>query len=234
MWQTLQASLEMAADPGPGRQPWVLQLQSALQHIGVQFDPQERQRLDQGGVGQAALAHYLQQVAAAVQDERHTVLRHYFRRMRPDGCDPARYGMADELAEVRGLRRRSAWTELATGCSWGAETAGRRTRTARAARVCGHCGRGIEGAFHIIFDCPLYAELRTVFAPALVFSTRRLHAFRNLPPAPRCAFAAACRKLWMEAYGPTTSHPAAASHPTHDRRERGVGRRPLIPYAAAS
>jgi hypothetical protein len=98
-------------------------------------------------------------------------------------------------SQLRGL------AQLRTGSHWGAEETGRWEGIAPEQRLCSHCGGGVETVHHMIFDCPLYAPLRTrfsdLFCPLPEACT--LHAFFQ-QPAPRLAsFATALRRQWQDA-----------------------------------
>ena len=183
------------------RQPWLVQLEQGLRAVGLAFDPQHREQLDPDSVQQAALAHHLLRVEAALPA--HTRMRHYFWEVRPECLQPDWYGLPAYLTEVRERRCRRGLTELRTGLHWGAEETGRRTVpfTARAQRVCPHCPRGsIEDAGHIVFDCPLYAPERERW-PDLFAGPPSLHAFFQQPALALAQFAAACRRRGRQANG---------------------------------
>ena len=118
--QVVDASLQMAAEceDMPASQaaqlPWAAQLQRAMAAAGVEFDPQLRAPLCPDEVRQAALAQYLQRVAAAAAPQAgHTRLHHYFVSVRPSCLDPDTYGLPSYITEVRERRRRLAWRSYA-------------------------------------------------------------------------------------------------------------------------
>ena len=71
---------------------------------------------------------------------------------------PARY-----LSEVPERRRRQRLAQLRTGSHWLAEVTGCWKRLPRDQRPCPHCHGELEDAEHMIFDCPLYCDLREQF-----------------------------------------------------------------------
>jgi len=199
MQQVLQANLDLAADcegVPAARLPWAAQLERSLRLVGVQFDPQQRQRLSVDGVQLAAMQRHLQRVAEAAAAVGASRLAHYFQRVRPECLSPDGYGRPAYLSRVRELRCRQGLTELRSGLHWGREEVDRRLGKLRPPperRICQHCGNGVEHVEHILFDCPLYAVDRRRW-PELFVERLPLHAFFAMHDQQLLArFAAACR-----------------------------------------
>ena len=165
-------------------------------------------------VRQAALAHYLQQVAEAVHQPGASRLEHYFVRVRPDCLNPEGYAMPSYFHEVRERWRRQGLTELRTGVHWGAEERDRLLGPARRPpdqRVCVHCEqRGMPGlaetTCHIVFDCALYRDLRPLFPDLFPAGqpqqeTASLADFFAGPDRPLACYAGACRRRGRRALG---------------------------------
>ena len=116
------------------------------------------------------------------------------------------------LTDVRERSRREALAQWRTGSHWGAEETGRWQQIPREQRLCPHCGGGTETVSHMIFDCPLYAQLRIRFADLFQPSISSLHAFLQQPPPRLASFAAACRREWQNAVDSQT-HPPPPTTP---------------------
>lgn len=228
MHQVLDASLQLAAEcedeqlalagRKAGRQahlPWATQLQQAMTAAGVDFDPQQREPLQPAEVRRTALSHHLQQVAQAAGRSGASQLHHYFVVVRPSCLDPDKYSMPAYLTEVRERRHRIALAELRTGVHWGAEATARllgATRPPREQRVCPHCAAAgspnrVEDVPHILFECTLYRDMRTLF-PDLFPAEQppqeappSLETFLGGPPAPLAKYAQGCRRLARQRQG---------------------------------
>ena len=95
---------------------------------------------------------------------------------------------------------------LRSGIHWGAEETDRLLSSScrpPGERACPHCTGGApETVEHIIFDCTLYSWARDDHRDALVSPPRRpLSAFFDLPAQPLASFAAACRRIGLQAKG---------------------------------
>ena len=219
MQQVLDASLQLAAECQGERMaladlPWAAQLQRAMTAAGVDFDPQQRAALQPTAVRQTALQHYLQRVAAAVEQPGASQLQHYFAHVRPECLNPDEYCMPAYLSEVRERRRRIALTALRTGVHWGAESTARLLGALRPPpdqRFCQHCAAAgipdrVEDTWHIIYECTLYDDLRalhpTLFPAAQPQrETSAIGAFLGGPPVPLARFTGACRRRARRALG---------------------------------
>ena len=188
------ASVKAGADAWAS---WAAQLAAAVQAVGVAFDPAQLQPLSPNVLQQAALDHHLQRVMAAAACERRTLLRHYFLTVRGGGLTADSYGRPAYLQEVRYRAWWQPLVRIALGVHWGAEDTGRLRGQERQERLCPHCPGlggpgGIEDAFHMVFDCPLYSSARQRWAE-LPFELRSLHLlFEQARPEALARFAADC------------------------------------------
>lgn len=209
--RALRASIQLAADSADSagqpvaQLPWAAQLQRCMELAEVQFDVSQMQPLQQEAVQQAALQQYLGRVEA-VADNR-SRLRHYFCIVRPDCLSLDSYSLPAYVEEVRGRRNRRALAELRSGIHWGAEEMGRLMGLERSQRQCQFCQLleapgGVEDVRHMMFDCPLYADIRSRFESQLSFSPElSLQEFFSQPSAPLARLAESCRRRGREAAG---------------------------------
>jgi hypothetical protein len=208
--QAVEASAALAAAPGhrnPAAQPWAQQLEAALAAAGVQLDLQQPQQISKAAVQNACRQRQLEQLQAAATREGASKLQHYTLQVCGGNLDAANLGTcAAYLMAVRERSRREALAQLRTGSHWGAEETGRWERVPREQRLCCHCGSGVETVGHMIFDCPLYASLRSRFSD-LFSKPRPLHEFFQQPPARLANFAAALKRQWQAAHDAATTPP---------------------------
>ncbi|KAI3436385.1 hypothetical protein D9Q98_002439 [Chlorella vulgaris] len=206
LWQAMTASVALAVAPGhriPARQPWAQQLAAALAAIGVQLDLHQPQPVCKAAVQSACSAWQLKQLQDAATREGASKLQHYTQGVWGGTLDAASLDTrAAYLTVVRERSRRAPLAQLLTGSHWGAEETGRWDKTPPEQRLCSHCGGGVETVHHIIFDCPLYASLRTRFSDlfCLLPEPRTLHAFFQQPPARLATFAASLKLQWQVAH----------------------------------
>ncbi|KAL4855790.1 Retrovirus-related Pol polyprotein from type-2 retrotransposable element R2DM [Chlorella vulgaris] len=206
LWQAVTASVALAGAPGhriPARQPWAQQLAAALAAMGVQLDLHQPQPVCKAAVQSACSAWQLKQLQDAATREGASKLQHYTQGVWGGTLDTASLGTrAAYLTVVRERSRRAPLAQLRTGSHWGAEETGRWDKTPPEQRLCSHCSGGVETVQHIIFDCPLYASLRTRFSDlfCLLPEPRTLHAFFQQPPARLATFAASLKLQWQVAH----------------------------------
>ena len=145
----------------------------------------------------------LNQLRQAATRDGASKLQHYTQGVCGGTLDAATLGTrAAYLTAVRERSRRAALAQLRTGSHWGAEETGRWDKIPPEQRLCSHCGGGIETVQHMIFDCPLYAALRTRFSDLFcpLSEPRTLHAFLQQPSARLANFAASLKLQWQAAH----------------------------------
>jgi hypothetical protein len=206
LWQAMTASVSLAVAPGnriPARQPWAQQLAAALAAMGLQLDLHQPQPVCKAAAQSACSAWQLKHLQDAATREGASKLQHYTQGVCGGTLDAASLGTrAAYLTVVRERSRRAPLAQLRTGSHWGAEETGRWDKTPPEQRLCSHCGGGVETVQHMIFDCPLYASLRTRFSDlfCLLPEPRTLHAFFQQPPARLANFAASLKLQWQVAH----------------------------------
>ncbi|KAL4859077.1 Retrovirus-related Pol polyprotein from type-2 retrotransposable element R2DM [Chlorella vulgaris] len=205
LWQAMTASVALAVAPGhriPARQPWAQQLAAALAAMGVQLDLHQHLPVCQAAVQSACSAWQLKQLQDAATREGASKLQHYTQGVWGGTLDAASLGTRAAYLTVVRERGWAPLAQLRTGSHWGAEETGRWDKTPPEQQLCSHCGGGVETVQHIIFDCPLYAGLRTRFSDlfCLLPEPRTLHAFFQQPPARLATFAASLKLQWQVAH----------------------------------
>jgi hypothetical protein len=171
--------------------------------MGVQLDLHQPQPVCKAAVQSACSAWQLKHLQDAATREGASKLQHYTQGVCGGTLDAASLGTrAAYLTVVRERSRRAPLAQLRTGSHWGAEETGRWDKTPPEQRLCSHCGGGVETVQHMIFDCPLYASLRTRFSDlfCLLPEPRTLHAFFQQPPARLATFAASLKLQWQVAH----------------------------------
>ncbi|KAL4858040.1 hypothetical protein ACK3TF_001993 [Chlorella vulgaris] len=165
LWQAMTASVSLAVAAGnriPARQPWAQQLAAALAAMGLQLDLHQPQPVCKAAAQSACSAWQLKHLQDAATREGASKLQHYTQGVCGGTLDAASLGTrAAYLTVVRERSRRAPLAQLRTGSHSGPEETGRWGKIPPEQRLCNNCGGGVETVQHMIFDCPLYASLRT-------------------------------------------------------------------------
>jgi hypothetical protein len=215
--QAVAASCSLAA--AGAQRCWAAQLHAGMTAVGLQLDLQRPEPVGRAPLRDACWARQAAMLQEAASQEGASRVQHYVLGTCGGLLPPASLGCRHPVFRlVRERQRRQAYMQLRTGTHWGAEETGRcqRPRVPREQRVCPHCSSGaIETVQHMVFDCPLYAQLRVQFADLFdrVPEPRHLHLFLKHDDD-RCTirltrFATALYRTRAAAMGP----PPAVLHP---------------------
>jgi hypothetical protein len=158
-FQALQDSIDLAANTDTrlvlAKQPWAAQVKRVLSEVGVPCPWEGPEGTRIGDLSEALLERHIASYAtASVKVQRYMEVV-WGGSIPVDGYMPAAY-----LQEIPERRRRLRLAQLRTGSSWLREETGRWERLARDQRPCPHCAAPLEDADHMVYDCPLYADLR--------------------------------------------------------------------------
>lgn len=164
--RALTASCRLAA--GGAQRSWAAQLQAGLEAVGVQLDLQQPEAVGRAQLRDACRARQAAMLNEAASKEGASRMQHYVLGTCGGVVEPGSLAQPQPvLSLVRERQRRQALMQLRAGTHCGAEETGRckRPRVPREQRVCPYCNSGaIETVPHMVFDCPLYADLRAQFA----------------------------------------------------------------------
>lgn len=180
------------ASAGRGRQCWAAEVGSILTLLG---GPD----LCYGDLPDSVDADELSQRATVLHIARYTntesvMVSRYQEEIRGGPVTWEAYTPAGYLQQVTDRRCRVTVARVRTGCCWLAEDQGRTRGVPRDSRGCPHCGAQVETREHAFFECPLYADLRSVycdlFSPGITVSR-----FLSGPQQQRTAqFIESCRQ----------------------------------------
>ena len=154
-------SIALAATAETGlalaRQPWAAQVGLVFEAAGIPSD------LADGTLGMpeltaALLARHIDSYAAAS-----VKVQRYIESVRGGSVTAQTYGPASYMTAVPVRRHRRRLAQWRTGSHWLAEETGRWQGLLREQRPCPHCHHPLEDVRHVVYDCPLYAELRQEF-----------------------------------------------------------------------
>ncbi|KAL4854621.1 LINE-1 reverse transcriptase [Chlorella vulgaris] len=154
-------SIALAATAETGlalaRQPWAAQVGLVFEAAGIPSD------LADGTLGMpeltaALLARHIDSYAAAS-----VKVQRYIESVRGGSVTAQTYGPASYMTAVPVRRHRRRLAQWRTGSHWLAEETGRWQGLLREQRPCPHCHNPLEDVRHVVYDCPLYAELRQEF-----------------------------------------------------------------------
>jgi hypothetical protein len=134
----------------------------------VQLDLQQPEAVGRAQLRDACRARQAAMLNEAASKEGASRMQHYVLGTCGGVVEPGSLAQPRPvLSLVRERQRRQALMQLRAGTHCGAEETGRckRPRVPREQRVCPYCNSGaIETVPHMVFDCPLYADLRAQFA----------------------------------------------------------------------
>ena len=154
-------SIALAATAETGlalaRQPWAAQVGLVFEAAGIPSD------LADGTLGMpeltaALLARHIDSYAAAS-----VKVQRYIESVRGGSVTAQTYRPASYKTAVPVRRHRRRLAQWRTGSHWLAEETGRWQGLLREQRPCPHCQHPLEDVRHVVYDCPLYAELRQDF-----------------------------------------------------------------------
>ena len=193
------AALATAPDSRtPARQPWAQQLAAALIAAGMELDLSNPQPISWAAVRSCCAQRQLEQLLTAAANPAATKIRHYVVDVRGGTLDASSLSKpAAYLTAVRKRCQREALAQWCTGSHWGVEETGRWLGLSREHRVCPHCNGGTETVAHMIFACPLYAQLRVRVAYLFESCPTTLFDFMQQPAIRLARFASACRRAWL-------------------------------------
>ena len=141
------------------KQPWAAQVKQALAAAGVTGNLLSGETIDIEELSEELLYRHVASYANASPK-----VARYVTEVLGGTIETATYVPAEYLVQVPQRCRRQRLAQVRTGSHWLAEETGRWQRRARDQRPCPHCQGPLEDAGHMVFDCPLYGELREQFS----------------------------------------------------------------------
>ena len=148
----LRCAFDTAMTATNSRGSWAAQMLQALNRFG--YDNITTRRI------QDVESRLQEWYCGYIRDCTGTKIRHYFTNVSNDlHFNPSSYLIAPYLTRVHHKWKRCKLTQLRVGSHWLREETGRWAGIAREARQCQRCGI-LEDLQHVIFECPLYNELR--------------------------------------------------------------------------